>query len=144
MPTFVGQGKSVARNEKEMLRGFVLTVLELGNTPFFEAAIEPLRRSNNVNELRSFAADLVEMYQDMVGQDLAELDKLLLERGFPSMSEMRDRNVRRLREILSTGRIKSNDDWRFVESYLSDVDSHVLTNKDRETANKILAEYDAT
>ena len=85
---------------------------------------------------------MVEMCQDITGEQLSDLDNLLLEKGFPTLSEMRDRNLRRLREILSEERIRSADDWRFVESFLSDVDSEVLTSKDRETANRILAEYE--
>ena len=134
----------MANDEKEKLRGFVLTVLDYVKVPLFDCAQEPLRTCNNMRELRVAAADMVEMCQDMTGKQLADLDSLLNEKGFPSLSEMRDRNLRRLREILSKERIKSDDDWRFVESYLSDVDSDVLTGKERDAANRMLAEYDRT
>lgn len=112
--------------------------------PVSDSAKEPLRKCDSLRELRTAAADMVEMCQDVTGQQLASLDNLLLEKGFPSLSEMRDRDLRRLRGILSKERIESEDDWRFVESYLADVESKPLTGKDRETANRILAEYDPT
>ena len=132
----------MAKDEKEGLRGFVLTILDFVKMPVSDWAMEPLRKCNKLRDLRTAAADMVEMCQDITGEQLSDLDNLLLEKGFPTLSEMRDRNLRRLREILSEERIRSADDWRFVESFLSDVDSEVLTSKDRETANRILAEYE--
>ena len=134
----------MAIDEKEKLRGFVLTVLDFVKVPLFDSAKEPLRNCNNLRELRAAAADMVEMCQDITGEQLADLDSLLNEKGFPSLSEMRDRGLRRLREILSKERIRSDDDWRFVESYLSDVESDVLSGKERDAADRMLAEYEPT
>jgi hypothetical protein len=92
---------------------------------------------------RATATDMVDSCQNLTSQQVKQLDQLLVTSGFPTLSEMRDRSLQRLRRILSNRRVATVDEWRFLESYLSDVDSDVLTEEDRALANRILAEYDS-
>jgi hypothetical protein len=128
-------------NERNQLRGFVLTVLDFVDLPVSDSDLGPIRKCNDLRGLRVAAADMVEICQDLDAQQVEQLDLLLRENGYPTLSEMRNHDLRRLRKILSQNRIVNDDDWRFVESYLSDVDSEVLTDKDRDVANRILVEY---
>ena len=131
-------------DEKDKLRGFVLTVLDYVSLPVPDSSIDPIRKTNDLRSLRTAATDMVEMCQELNAEQIGELDKLLLEKGYPSLTEMSDRSLQRLKNILSRNRIESNDDWRFVESYIADVDSQALVGEDRESANRLLAEYESS
>ena len=131
----------MATNEKDKLRGFVLTVLDYVGVTERNSSFDPIRRANDLRGLRTAAKDMVEMCQDLDTKRVAELDKLLKENDFPPLSEMRDRSLQRCRRILSQKKIRNDDEWRFLESYVSDVDSDVLTQGDREAANQLLGGY---
>jgi len=129
-------------DEKEQLRGFILTVLDYVELPVPESALDPIRKSNQLRGLRAAATDMVEMCQDVDLQQVTKLDRRLLEQGLPSLSEMRDQSLRLFRSILSRNQIKTDDEWRLVESYISDVDSDTLTERDREHASSLLTDYE--
>jgi hypothetical protein len=134
---------TLGSSEKERLRGFVLTIVEFIGLPVDEPALEPIRACNNLRGLRMAATDMIDSCQDLTSQQVKQLDQLLVTSGFPTLSEMRDRSLQRLRRILSNRRVATVDERRFLESYLSDVDSDVVTEEDRALANRILAEYDS-
>jgi hypothetical protein len=130
-------------DELEQLRGFSLAVLDELGVSFSEEALEPIRTSRSLCGLREAARDLVEMREDLAGEQLAGLDARLARAGVPTLSLMRDRRYRSLLAALSRGRIESDDEFRLVNGFVSDVEPDHLSPEARAKANALLGVYES-
>ena len=86
---------------------------------------------------------MVEMCEDLAADQVAALDARLAGDGLPTLSEMRDRRYRSLLTVLSRGRIESDDEFRLVNSFVSDVDSPHLSEPTRAKASRLLGAYES-
>lgn len=130
-------------DEHEQLRGFSLVVLDQLGSPFSEESLAPIRTTKSLRGLREAARDMVEMCEDLAANQVAALDARLARDGLPTLSEMRDRRYRNLLTVLSRGRIESDDEFRLVNSFVSDVDSPHLSGPARAKANALLGAYES-
>jgi hypothetical protein len=129
--------------ELEQLRGFCLAVIDQVGVSFSEEALEPIRTSRSLRGLREAARDMVEMCVDLEGEQLAALDARLARAGLPTLSLMRDRRYRSLLTVLSRGRIESDDEFRVVSGFASDVEPGHLSPDARAKANALLGAYES-
>jgi hypothetical protein len=130
-------------DEHEQLRGFSLTVLEQLGVSFSEDSLAPIRTTRSLRGLREAAHDMVEMCEDLAADQVSALDARLARDGLPTLSEMRDRRYRSLLTVLSRGRIESDDEFRLVNSCVSDVESTHLSGSTRAKASELLGAYEA-
>ena len=93
--------------------------------------------------LRQAAADVVEMFQDIKGDDLAALEQRFAVAGAPSLAAMRSRRVVDIFRILNRAEIRSDDEWRLLNAVVSDVEDRILDNTSRALAGRLLREYEA-
>ena len=130
-------------DEHEQLRGFSLAVLDQLGVSFSEESLEPIRSSRSLRGLREAARNMVEMCEDLAAEQAAALDARLARDGLPTLSQMRNRRYRRLLTVLSRGRIESDDEFRLVNGFVSDVDSPYLSDPARAKANALLGAYES-
>jgi hypothetical protein len=76
--------------------------------------------------VRQAVADCVEMLIDLEGDRLGALNEQLSSHGVPTLSQMRNAWFMDLLRILGRGRIRSDDEWRLVNGYLSDTENRGL------------------
>ena len=107
-----------SEEEVEQLRGFSLAVLEHLRLEFPRDVLEPLRTTRSLRGLREAAGD-----------------------GLPTLTLMRDRRYRSLLEILSRGRIASDEEFRLVNGFVSDLDTH-LSGAARDAAEALMQAYE--
>jgi hypothetical protein len=94
-----------------------------------------------VAHMRSAAATLVEILKDLSGEDLAALDRELSSGGFPTLSAMRNADERRVALILSSGRIRNEEEWQLIYARLADTASH-WSAEQRARAEQLVAEFE--
>jgi len=122
-------------SEKEQLVDFVFVLMhEFGRGDFLESASREEWLTYPLSGIRQAANDVLEMSQDLEGKDLAKLDKKLEELNLPSLSNMRVKGYRELLTILSRNKIRNEDEWYVVKSYL---DSEMLHEQQRSKAFEI-------
>ena len=126
--------------EHEQLRGFILEIMSL--LPHSEETLHPVRATRSLSGLRQASRDMVEMCQDLADDQVAALDARLASKGLPTLTHMRDRRYRSMLAILSRGRIKSDEEFRLLNSFVSDVDSPHLSEANRTRAETLLGEYE--
>ena len=95
-----------------------------------------------ISGLREAASDVVEFATDLQDKQVQELDRELLDQGFPSLSAMRSRRYRRLVRVLGRGRIMSDSEWREINGLASDLDSGVVTDNERSKLAILLSDYE--
>ena len=122
-------------SEKEQLVDFVFVLMhEFGGGDFLKSASRDDWLTHPISGIRQAANDLVEMSQHLAGKDLAKLDKKLEELNLPSLSSMREKGYRELLKILSRNKIRNEDEWYLVKSYL---DSEMLNEQQLSKAFEI-------
>ena len=92
--------------------------------------------------LRQAAADVVEMYQDMQGDDLAALERRFAAAGAPSLAAMRSRRVADIFRLLDRAEIRSDHEWRLLSAVVSDTADRILDESSRAAAERLLGEYE--
>ena len=92
--------------------------------------------------LRAAAADVVEMLQDLKGDDLIAFEKRLAENDAPSLAAMRAQRVGDVFRILSRAAIRDDDEWRIVNAVVNDMSDHSLDEASRALAQRLLGEYE--
>ena len=132
-----------SHDEREQLRGFALAVLDQVGVSASQSALEPLRTTRSLRGLREAARDMVEMCEDLRIDQVEALDERLAWEGLPTLSLMRDSRHRSFLNVLSRGRIESDEEFRLINSYVSDVDSPHLSEEARAKANALLSEYES-
>ncbi len=130
-------------DELNQLRGFALEVWKFSFGEVPDWILEPLRKSKSLRGCREAANDMVEMCQDLSEEQIADLDSKLKSKGLPSLTMMRDKRFTQFLKVLSQNRIKSNDEFRLVNNFVSDTASPFLSDSSRDAANALLAEYEA-
>ena len=100
--------------------------------------------STALKGLRQAAADVVEMYQDIKGDELAALERRFAAAGAPSLAAMRSRRVVDIFRILERAEIRSDDEWRLLNAVVSDVADRILDEPGRAVASRLLGEYEAS
>lgn len=71
-------------DERELLRGFSLAVIEFLRLDWSGASLEPLRTTNSLRGLRDAARDVVEMCQDVAVERIEAIDAHLTSDGLPT------------------------------------------------------------
>ncbi len=85
---------------------------------------------------------MIEMSTLLAPERLAEFDAVLAREGLPSLHRLQDREKRNLSLILIRRRIRSDDEYDVVNRFLSDVDSNVLSEPERQIASQLILEYE--
>jgi hypothetical protein len=91
--------------------------------------------------VRQAVADCVEMLIDLEGDRLGALNEQLSSHGVPTLSQMRNAWFMDLLRILGRGRIRSDDEWRLVNGYLSDTENRGLEMA--RAAEVLVAQYES-
>jgi hypothetical protein len=81
--------------------------------------------------LKAAFADLAEMTMALNRGRIAELDRLLGDEGFPTLTELQFRHGRRIRRLLRAGRLKTEDDAVALKGM---IDAGLLSEEQRATA----------
>jgi hypothetical protein len=131
-----------AVTELEQLRGFALTVWEFCGLQLTDEDRERICKSKSIRGVREAARDMVEMCQDFNPAQVAVLDERLARDGLPTLSAMRNRTYRELLQILTRGEIRSDEEFRLVSAFVSDVDSRHLSDADRAQADALMYAYE--
>ena len=129
-------------DEIEQLRGFSLAVIDHLGWGVPSEALEPLRSTRSVRGLRDAARDMVEMCQDLGPDQVAALDTRLARVGLPTLTLMRDRRYRELLEVLSRGRIRSDEEFRLVNGFVSELDTPDLSLSARHAAEALMRAFE--
>src|SRR5688572_32606158 len=127
----------VQRAEFERLTVFVQTIFKarLSATVSIPAEDQPAAvaarlwtasPAKALQGLRAAPSDMVEMTQDLKATPLAELEASLAASGAPSLASLRGRRLRSVFQILHRGRIRNDDEWRLLNTVVSDVDDRTL------------------
>jgi len=130
-------------DEINQLRGFSLEVLDFCGVEVSAQALEPVLTSNSLQGFREAANDMVEMCQDLSDQQVVDLDSKLQVKGLPTLTMMRDSRYKHFLKILSREQITSDDEFRLVNSIVSDTASPFLSENSRSAAEALLANYEA-
>ena len=93
--------------------------------------------------IRQAAADVVEMFQDVQGDDLVALEQRFAAAGAPSLAAMRSRRVADIFRVLNRAEIRTDDEWRLVNAVVSDTADRILDEPSRAIAHRLLADYEA-
>jgi len=133
---------------KEQLKGFCVELLEYFRLrapadaeAFVTAALSVVHKTSSKSGLQQIVRDLLEMTLRMSEVEVRELDSRLASRNLPTLSAMRDSEGRQFREILLRRRIRGEDEFRFVEARLADVEPTGPSDAERELANQLLLSY---
>ena len=102
-----------------------------------------VRQSKSVSGLREAARDMVEACQDLNAEQVANLDHELSVANLPTLSAMRDRRHLHLLHILDKHRVESDEEFRLLSSYLSDVGPDALEPDVVSVASDLLVEYES-
>ena len=92
--------------------------------------------------LRQAAADVVEMFQDIHGDDLAALEQRFAAAGAPSLAAMRSRRVADIFRILNRPEIRTDDEWRLLNAVVSDSADRILDEPGRALGQRMLGDYE--
>src|SRR5687767_504232 len=115
-------------NERQRLTGFISGVVDFlrrqssdGSLDRFAENVEAaMQRSGPISGWREAAADTVEWCQDLAPNAVAQLDSELLAASCPTLSQMRSRQFRKVQSILAQDQLRSEAQYRLLESVLSD------------------------
>ena len=126
--------------EKEKLVEFTFTLMEeLGASSLVQAINREDWLGYPIAGIRQAADDMVEASQDIKADELEKLDKILIEKNLPTLSKMRDKNYKKLLQILSRNEIKSETEWRLLRSF---VDSEILNEHESNQTKVMIEEYE--
>ncbi len=81
-----------------------------------------------------------EQYSDRV--DVKGIDAFLALNGAPKLTSLLATSRKRVRRIITTGKIKNEQDYYLLKEVLSDVESTLLTENDRFKAESILGAWE--
>lgn len=81
----------------------------------------------------------LEEYSDRV--DVKGIDIFLASKGAPKLTSLLVSSKKRVKMIIKTGKIKNDEDYYLLKEVLSDVESTLLTERDRYKAESILSAW---
>ena len=130
---------------KQQLKVFCVELLEHARLHSSEHAkafvtqmVYVVQQTSSKSGLQQIVRGLVEMTLPLSEVEVRELDSRLASRNLPTLSAMRDSEGQQFRKILLRGRIRGEDEYRFVEARLSDVGLTGPSDAERDLANRLL------
>jgi hypothetical protein len=91
--------------------------------------------------IRVAARDVVEMCQDIAGEELARLDSELASKGLPTMSAMRNATYRKALAVLARGRVRTEEEWHVLNGFVVNQGDGVLSPTERQDADRLMHEF---
>ena len=87
------------------------------------------------------ARDVVEMCQDLSGDELARLDSQLVSKGLPTMTAMRNTTYRKALAVLARGSVRTEEEWHVLNGFVVNQDDGVLSPTERKEADRLIHEF---
>ena len=100
--------------------------------------------STALTGLRQAAYDVVEMFQDLAGDDLDAMEERFAKAGAPSLCELRRHRIGDIFRVLSRAKIRDDDEWRLINAVVSDLATGILDEAHRALAQRLVHEYEAS
>ena len=94
-------------------------------------------------QLDMVLGDTAEMVRALSTKQLEELDRELEGEGLPIASAILSDTSKRVRRLLERGKLLTDDEFRLLNGWVSDVEGSWLTAGERELAGSMLAEYES-
>jgi hypothetical protein len=85
---------------------------------------------------------MVEMTKDLDSAAIGVLEARLAAEGAPSLTSMRDRQRLTVFQILHRGKIRTDDEWRLLNSIVADTADQMLDASSRDDACAMLRDYE--
>lgn len=127
-------------SEKEQLAGFSIFIMrEFGMQKFLPENSQESFIKYPISGLRQVARDMVEATQDVNGEELRRIDNKLNELNLPTLTNMRQKGFSKFMQILSRNKIKNEEEWYLLRSYL---ESNELDVNIRSNTQKLLDEFE--
>jgi len=136
-------------SEKEKLKWFCVELLTFINQTepeeisFISSMIKIAEKTNNKVGINSLVSDLLEMSEDFKGEKLDTLNEILQSKKLPTLTYMRAKKSRLVLSIISRGAIKTDDEFRLLNSFLDDAIGKNTDSKTIETIDALLFEYES-
>ena len=128
------------RTEKEKLIEFTFLLMkELGGSKYMAGSSQEVWLKYPLSGVRQAANDMIEASQGIYGESLARIDIELKKLGCPTLSNMRKKGYKKLLQILSRSKIKNEDEWRLLRSF---VESEFLNNEESQQTQALLDEFE--
>jgi hypothetical protein len=134
--------------EKEKIRNLSIEIIEafdsISNSPIQHKneMISSIERCNNLSQLKMALSDMLEWTRDIKGAELEEVNTILASKGLPSLSLIRNKEHKKLIDILSKSKISNDSEYNLVMAYLNDINNSFLSKGEKSTANKLLKDYE--
>jgi hypothetical protein len=135
-------------SEKLKLKGFCIELLKFINQTepeeisYINDMIKIAETINSKADINSMISDLLEMSEDFKGAKLDSLNEILRSKDLPTLTFMRAKKSRLVLSILNRGAIKTDDEFRLLNSF---IDEAINNNSDPqviESVNELLAAYE--
>ncbi len=126
--------------EKEQLARFCVFIMhEYGMDKFTPENSLDYFLKFPISGIRQAARDMVEASQDVQGEELNRIDNKLNELNLPSLTNMRQKDLSKFLQILSRNKVKNEDEWYLLRSYL---ESEELDENMRLNAQQLLDKFE--
>lgn len=134
--------------ELNRLKEFCVEVLEYINRtereeiPFMKDMVKVVSSFNNKRDINSTVSEVIEMSQDYTGEKLELLNETLEAKNLPSLTLMRSKESRLVLSIIQRGAIKTDDEFRLLNSYLNEASTKKSNSVSIESVNSLLRAYE--
>lgn len=134
--------------ELNRLKEFCVEVLEYINRtereeiPFMKDMVKVVSSFNNKRDINSTVSEVIEMSQDYTGEKLELLNETLEAKNLPSLTLMRSKESRLVLSIIQRGAIKTDDEFRLLNSYLNETSTKKSNSVSIESVNSLLRAYE--
>ncbi len=130
------------KSEKQQLVGFSLFIMrEFGMGKYLSEHSMEQWLKFPISGARQAASDMVEATKDINGEELQNLDAMLNKQNLPTLTNMRQNGFKQLLKILSGGKIKNEEGWRLLRSFL---ENDSLSDTEALKIQELLDEYEFT
>ena len=127
-------------SEKEKLVGFTIVLMEeLGPPEFLKFADREAWLKSPIAGVRQAANDMLEATEDIKDKELNRLDKLLSEKGLPTLSRMRAKGYKKVIQLLSRNTLNNEEEWRLLRAF---VETRLLEKAESEQAQSLMSKYE--
>ncbi len=126
--------------EKEKLVGFTIALMEeLGPAEFLDYVDREAWLKSPIAGVRQAANDMLEATGDIAGDELNRLNTVLSDKGLPTLSNMRDKSFKKVIQLLSRNKLKSEDEWRLLRAF---TETSLLGKAETEQAQMLMDHYE--
>lgn len=135
-------------SEKEKLKGFCIELLrfidqtEPEEISFINDMIKIAEIINTKADISSLVSDLLEMSEDFKGARLESLNEILRLKDLPTLTFMRAKKSSLVLSILNRGAIKTDDEFRLLNSFIGEAINNSSDPQTIESVNALLSAYD--